>query len=75
MSRNEDYYEDDYEDADENNYKEFQERYEDLREEWDDNWNDEQKHNHLENMKIAIDEYVYRSNLPSKPLAHPLLNN
>ena len=61
MSHNEDYYEDDDEYGYENNYKEHQERYESLHKEWVDRsngWSDERKHGHLENMKIANDEYV-----------------
>ena len=76
MSNNEDDYEDDYEDGYENEYKKFQERYKGLRKEWkddSDDWSDEQKHRHPENMKIANDEYVCRSNLPPKTIAQPVL--
>ena len=53
---------------DEDEYKEWQDRYEDLKEEWDGDWSKEKQRDHLENMRLANEQYVSQATLSNRAL-------
>ena len=53
---------------DEDEYKEWQDRYEDLKEEWDGDWSKEEQRDHLENMRLANEQYVSQATLSNRAL-------